>query len=210
MERSIYERYPSLVCVKEKIDKALELLTDLYKNGGTLFVCGNGGSAADGEHIVGELMKSFKLRRDVKHDFAEKLKACGEYGDKLAVGLERALPAISLNTHEALSSAYINDREPELVYAQQLFGLAKPNDMLLTLTTSGNSANCIYAAVTAKAMDMKVIAMTGCSGGKIAELADVTINVPEKETYLVQELHLPIYHYLCAELEKTFFDNDIQ
>lgn len=207
MERILYERYPSLVSVKDKIDGALEILTEMYKNGGTLLVCGNGGSAADGEHIVGELMKSFKMRRDIKNDFAEKLKKFGEYGDKLTIGLERALPAVSLNTHEALTSAYINDREPDLVYAQQLFGLAKQNDTLLALTTSGNSANCVYAAVTAKAMGMKVIAMTGCSGGKIAEFADVVINVPEKETYLVQELHLPVYHYLCAELEKTFFND---
>jgi len=205
MDEKLYTRYPSLLAVKDKIEAAYGILSETYKNGGTLYVCGNGGSAADSEHIVGELMKSFKIRRDIPSDFADVLRTYGEKGEKLAVGLERGLRAICLNTHEALSSAYINDREPELVYAQLLYGLARPGDALLTLTTSGNSKNCVYAAVTAKALGLKVIAMTGEGSGKVSEYADVTINVPEKETYLVQELHLPVYHYLCAELEQEFF-----
>ena len=205
--RTLFERYPALEPVRSDIEAAYALLSETFHNGGRLYVCGNGGSAADGEHIVGELMKSFKIRRDVAEGTAAALREFGTYGAELACGLERGLPAVSLNVHTALSSAYINDRNAEMVYAQQLFVLANRGDALLTLSTSGNSKNCIYAAVTARALGVKTIAMTGQSGGELAGLADVTVKAPAKETYLVQEFHLPIYHALCAELEKEFFRN---
>ncbi len=206
MEKKLLERYPSLVGIMPQIDLAYRIIEETYENDGTLYVCGNGGSAADSEHIVGELMKSFKVKRPIPTDLRDALSAYGEYGEKLSDGLERGLRAISLNTHEALTSAYINDRVPELVYAQQLYGHARKGDTLLTLSTSGNSKNCLYAAVLAKSLGLKVIAMTGRGGGKLRDYSDALINVPEDETYLIQELHLPVYHYLCAKLEARFFD----
>lgn len=201
----LYSRYPSLESIRNSIDSACSLLETTFRSGCKLLVCGNGGSAADGEHIVGELMKSFRIKRPIGDTYRNALLSYGEDGNRLADTLEAALPAISLNTHEALSSAYCNDRDPELVYAQLFSGWAKPGDTLLTLSTSGNSANCVLAAIAAKAMDCHVIAMTGEGGGKLKEYADVLIAVPEKETYKVQELHLPVYHELCARLESIFF-----
>ncbi|MBO4220717.1 MAG: SIS domain-containing protein [Clostridia bacterium] len=203
--KSLFERYPVLETIRTEIEAAYSVLYETFQNGGRLYLCGNGGSAADGEHIVGELMKSFKIRRDVLPETAAALRSYGPYGEELAKGLERGLPAVSLNVHTALSSAYINDRSAEMVYAQQLFVLAKRGDALLAISTSGNSKNCLYAAITAKALGVKVIAMTGQSGGELAGLADVAIKAPAKETYLVQEYHLPIYHALCAKLEEDFF-----
>jgi Phosphoheptose isomerase len=205
MVDNLIERYPKLACVKDGISAAYTLLETTYLNGGKVLCCGNGGSCADADHIVGELMKSFKFKRKISDEMKEALSSLGYMGDKLALCLEGALPAISLNSHNALSSAYINDTDSTTVYAQLLYGFGKTGDTLITLTTSGNSANCLYAAVTAKAMGINVIAMTGQGGGKIADIADVTIKVPEQETYLVQELHLPIYHCLCAMLEERFF-----
>ena len=205
MVDNLVERYPKLIAVKDEIIAAYKTLETTYLGGGKVLCCGNGGSCADADHIVGELMKSFKFKRQISDDMKADLSKFGEIGDKLAANLEGALPAISLNSHNALSSAYINDTNAEAVYAQLLYGLGKSGDTLIALTTSGNSANCLYAAVTAKAMGINVIAMTGQNGGKIAEIADVTIKVPEHETYLVQELHLPVYHCLCAMLEERFF-----
>lgn len=201
----LLKRYTSLEAVSEEILSALHLLTETYKNGGKLLLCGNGGSAADCDHVVGELMKSFKAKRPIAPALKENLENLGEDGVYLAEALEAGLPAISLCEHNSLSTAYANDRAPDAVFAQQLNVLGNKGDALLALTTSGNSRNCVLAAIAAKAKDMKVISITGESGGKIAELSDVTIKLPEKETYLVQELTLPVYHFLCAELEKYFF-----
>ena len=205
MVDNLITRYPKLIAVKNEIIAAYKILEQTYVGGGKVLCCGNGGSCADADHIVGELMKSFKFKRKMPYYLTESFSEFGEIGEKLAANLEGALPAISLNSHNALSSAYINDTDSSTVYAQLLYGFGKSGDTLIALTTSGNSANCLYAAVTAKAMGINVIAMTGQGGGKIAEIADVTIKVPEHETYLVQELHLPIYHCLCAMLEERFF-----
>jgi D-sedoheptulose 7-phosphate isomerase len=202
---NLLKRYPSLEAVKNEISLALDTLKSTYENGGKLLVCGNGGSAADCDHIVGELMKCFKIKRPIKPEFAEKLSEMGEDGELLSTLLEAGLPAISLCEHNSLSTAYANDRNPYAVFAQQLSVLGNEGDTLIALTTSGNSKNCVYAATVAKAKGMKVISITGQGGGKISALADVAIKLPEKETYLIQELTLPIYHYLCAELENYFF-----
>ena len=203
--RSLLERYPALLPVRGDIEKALELLTETYRKGGKLLCCGNGGSASDCEHIVGELMKSFKLRRPLNPGFKEKLSQYGDEGAALARTLEGALPAVSLCGHSALSTAYANDRDPYMVFAQQVNGYGNKGDTLLILTTSGNSRNCLYAAYTAKAKDMQIFSVTGEGGGRIAGLSDVCIALPERETYLVQELTLPVYHYICAKLEEAFF-----
>lgn len=201
----LLESYPALRCAQNDIEKALSLLIDMYKRGGKLLCCGNGGSASDCEHIVGELMKSFRLKRPVTPELKEKLSVYGEDGVKLADTLEMGLPALSLCGHSALSTAYGNDRDPYMVFAQQLNGFGCAGDTLLALTTSGNSRNCLLAAYAAKAKEMKVIAITGQGGGRMSEIADVCIALPEKETYLVQELTLPVYHFLCAKLEERFF-----
>jgi len=200
----LMERYPQLN--RAEIQAAYALLAECYHNGGTVFCCGNGGSCADSEHIVGELMKSFLFKRAIRADIREKLADYGQLGADLMADLEGALPAVSLTGHPALTTAFLNDTNPQLTFAQQLYGLARPGDVLITLSTSGNSRNCLYAAVTARAMGVKVIALTGSGGGKLAGLADALIAVPEEETFKVQELHLPVYHCLCAMLEAEFFD----
>ena len=201
----LISRYPKLDVVKGEIAGALKVLIATYENGGKLFVCGNGGSAADCDHIVGELMKSFKMKRPVTEETSKKLASQGELGAELSALLERGLPAISLCEHNSLTTAYANDRNPYAVFAQQLSVLGREGDALIALTTSGNSKNCLYAATVANALGIKVISITGEAGGKISDLANVSIKLPERETYLVQELTLPLYHYLCAELEKHFF-----
>lgn len=202
----LISRYPQLDCIKNDIINAYLLLEECYENGGKLLIAGNGGSAADAEHIAGELMKSFKLRRKVSSEFADKLQKTDPVrGNILAENLECALTAIPLTAHEALSSAYINDREPLGVFAQQLFGFGRKGDVFLALSTSGNSENIMNAAVVAKAMGIKVIGLTGKDGGELAKISDVAVIAPESETYMIQELHLPIYHCWCLMLEDKFF-----
>lgn len=202
----LLSRYPVLACVRQDIQDAYLLIKTCYEEGGKLLVAGNGGSAADAEHIVGELMKGFQLPRSVTAEFAQKLcDADQQLGAMLAENLQRALPAIALNGHTALSTAYMNDCDPLLVFAQQVNGYGNAGDVLLAISTSGNSKNVICAAVTARAKGMKVIGLTGCADSRLSAFADVSIRVPEKETYLIQELHLPIYHCMCAMLEEHFF-----
>lgn len=202
----LIERYPKLKACKEDIKKAYELLDAAYSNGRKLLVCGNGGSASDSEHIVGELMKEFKLKRKVYSDHAAALKAIDpELGQVLADNLQGALPAISLTGHSSLQTAYMNDAVPELVFAQQVNGYGKEGDVLLGISTSGNSKNVLYAAVNAKAKGLKVIGLTGAKENKLMKFADVCIRVPETETYKIQEYHLPVYHCLCLMLEEKFF-----
>ena len=201
----LLKRYPELTGISKDIEGAVTILTDMYKNGGKLLCCGNGGSASDSEHIVGELMKCFKIKRPISGELKENLEKYGDEGMALAETLECSLPAISLCGHSALSTAYGNDRNAYRVFAQQVSGFGNKGDVLLALTTSGNSKNCVYAAMVAKAKGMKVIGITGAKGGSLSELADICIKVPETETYLVQELTLPIYHYICARLEEIFF-----
>ena len=202
----LVERYPSLESAKNDIVTAYLLLEESYKNGGKLLVAGNGGSAADAEHIVGELMKGFKLPRKPEADFAEKLvEENQELGSVLAENLQGALPAIALDGHPALSTAYMNDCEPLLCFAQQVNGYGKSGDVFLGISTSGNSKNVLYAATTAHAKGMKVIGLTGAKDSKLKDMSDVCIKVPQTETYMIQELHLPIYHCLCLMLEDKFF-----
>lgn len=202
----LVERYPSLESAKNDIVAAYLLLEESYKNGGKLLVAGNGGSAADAEHIVGELMKGFKLSRKPETDFAEKLVAENqELGAVLAENLQGALPAIALDGHPALSTAYMNDCEPLLCFAQQVNGYGKSGDVFLGISTSGNSKNVLFAATTAHAKGMKVIGLTGAKDSKLKDMSDVCIKAPQTETYMIQELHLPIYHCLCLMLEDRFF-----
>ena len=202
----LVERYPSLESAKNDIVAAYLLLEESYKNGGKLLVAGNGGSAADAEHIVGELMKGFKLPRKPEADFAEKLvEENQELGSVLAENLQGALPAIALDGHPALSTAYMNDCEPLLCFAQQVNGYGKSGDVFLGISTSGNSKNVLYAATTAHAKGMKVIGLTGAKDSKLKDMSDVCIKAPQTETYMIQELHLPIYHCLCLMLEDRFF-----
>ena len=204
LEKTI-ERNPELSGLKNDIISAFEAISQTYKNGGTLFVCGNGGSCSDSEHIVGELMKSFKKYRPIDSAVKASLMAMGEDGKSLAESLEGGLPAVSLSSHPSLSSAFINDKNPLMCYAQQLSVMGKKGDVLMVLSTSGNAQNCLYAVLTAKAMGIKTVLLAGKTGGKIKARADVSIVVPANETYLVQELHLPIYHCLCAMLEEEYF-----
>lgn len=202
----LVERYPSLAVCKDDINNAFEIMKQSYSNGGKLLVAGNGGSASDAEHIVGELMKSFKLPRILPKAYANTLKDVNdEYGEVLANNLQGALPAIALDGHFALTTAYMNDCEPLLCFAQQVNGFGNPGDVLLGISTSGNSKNVLYAATVAKAKDMKVIGLTGQKDSKLSALADITIQAPNTETYMIQELHLPIYHCLCLMLEDYFF-----
>ena len=204
----LIERYPVLHACREDIIKAYKILEACFTGGNKLLVAGNGGSCADAEHIVGELMKGFKLPRECTEEFADKLRAVDPIrGKELAEKLQEGLPAIALNGHQGLNTAYINDVENGglLMYAQQINGYGKVQDVFLGISTSGNSKNVMYAAVVAKAKGMKVIGFTGAKGGQLAEIADVAVKVPEMETYMIQELHLPVYHTLCLMLEEKFF-----
>ena len=195
----LYERYPQLTGCEGEIAKAFDLLLTCYRGGGKVLTCGNGGSAADAEHIVGELLKKFRKHRDIDSDVAAKLPP------ELVAKLEGALPAVSLVSMSGILTAFANDVAWETAFAQQVYGLGNPGDVLIALSTSGNSANCVNAALVAKAKGLKVISMTGVSGGKLSELTDAAIKVSETETYKIQELHLPVYHALCAQLEEVLF-----
>lgn len=202
----LIERYPLLADCKESIQTAYDTMRLAYTEGRKLLVCGNGGSAADSEHIVGELMKEFKLKREIYKNQAEAMKLIDpELGDILARHLQGALPAIALTGHSSLTTAFMNDSNPELIFAQQVNGYGKPGDIFLGISTSGNSRNVLFAAVAAKAKGLKVIGLTGQAPCKLAQLADVCIKVPEVDTYKIQELHLPVYHCLCMMLEEHFF-----
>ena len=206
---NLIARYPILTIAKDSIARAYETLADCFAAGGKLLIAGNGGSAADAEHIVGELMKSFCLPRPMSAAFREAAESADpEMGRILGEGLQQGLPAIALSAHTALGTAWMNDCDPALVFAQQVAGYGRPGDVLLGITTSGNSLNIRYAAVAARAAGLKVLSLTGAPGGKIAALSDVCIHVPATETFKVQELHLPVYHCLCLMLEERFFGQD--
>lgn len=203
---TLLRRYPELESIKESICEAAGVLAECYENKGKLLIAGNGGSAADSEHIVGELMKSFVLDRRVEPDFASALCSVdATLGEVLSKHLQRALPAIALDGHLALTTAYMNDCEPLLCFAQQLYGYGKAGDVFLGISTSGNSKNILYAAATARAKGMKVIGLTGEKESRLSAISDICIRVPQTETYKIQELHLPIYHCLCLMLEERFF-----
>lgn len=206
MLNDLIKRYPILAECSEDIERAKDALIECYKNDGKVLICGNGGSGADCDHIVGELMKGFlKLRPLNEEKKAEMKKNCNLVDDELLSKLQGALPAISLPSITALNTAFCNDVDPELMYAQPLMSLGRKNDVLIAISTSGNSKNVFGAVKVAKALGVKVIGLTGNTGGKLKETADIAICVPETETYKIQELHLPVYHYLCAAVEDYFF-----
>ena len=199
--------HPALCKLIPQVEEAFALLKSAYDAGGKVMICGNGGSAADSEHIVGELMKGFVKRRPVTEEMKEALeKADPVRGKELSEKLQGGLPAIALVDHAALSTAFANDVDGMLSYAQQVNGYGKPGDVFLGISTSGNAENVMYAAVTAKAKGMKVVGLTGKDGGKLAGIADAAVIVPEMETYKIQELHLPVYHALCLMLEHRFYE----
>lgn len=202
----LMERYPVLQVCRQSIIDAYQVMEDCYTHDGKLLIAGNGGSAADSEHIAGELMKRFETPRPVPQTFAEKLKQVDPVrGESLSRNLERGLMAIPLVAHEAMTTAYINDVDGQGVFAQQLYGFGRPGDVFLGISTSGNSKNVMSATVVARALGIKVIGLTGAKGGELAKVADVAVKVPQTETYMIQELHLPVYHCWCLMLEDHFF-----
>lgn len=205
----LIDRYPELVGERENIIEAYKYLEESYSCDGKLLVAGNGGSAADSEHIVGELMKGFENPRKLSQEYKEKLVAVdGEMGKVLGDNLQGGLPAIALDGHLALSTAYMNDCEPLLCFAQQVNGFGNERDVFLGISTSGNSKNILYAATVAKAKGMKVIGLTGAKDSELSAIADVCIRSSQTRTYMIQEHHLPIYHCLCLMLEERFFGNE--
>jgi D-sedoheptulose 7-phosphate isomerase len=204
--QELLARYPQLNVCRQDILDAYNVLREMYQSDGKLLVAGNGGSAADSEHIAGELMKSFLLARKIDGRTAGKLFALyGAEGERLANRLEGALPVIPLTGMPALSTAFQNDADPYLVFAQMVYGYGKRGDIFLGISTSGNSQNIINAVMTAKSLGLVCVGLTGGAGGRLKELCDVAIVVPETETFKIQELHLPVYHTLCAMLEADFF-----
>ena len=204
--QELISRYPRLSVVRNDINSAFEILKESYINGGKLLIAGNGGSASDAEHIAGELMKTFAKKRALPDSFISEIKKVDtELSDYLLPKMQPGLPAIALSGHASLNTACINDIDGNITFAQQVYSYGKAEDVLFGITTSGNSKNVLYACAVAKAKKLKIIALTGESGGKIKQFADVCICVPETETYKIQELHLPVYHILCMMLEDYFF-----
>ena len=204
---NLTERYPVLNDIRDQIADAYEVMKDCYDHDGKLLIAGNGGSCADADHIVGELMKTFIKRRPVGKEFRAKLKeADPENGDTLADKLGMSLMALSLSNQQTLNTAFSNDVDGDYIYAQQVLGYGRPGDVYLAISTSGNSRNILHAVPVAKALGIKVIGLTGRKGGKLKNEADVAILAPADETYKIQELHLPIYHALCLMLEDTYFE----
>jgi D-sedoheptulose 7-phosphate isomerase len=202
----LVDRYPALGACRADIEAAFALLAHTFTAGGKLLACGNGGSAADADHIVGELMKGFRRERRPAGEIAERLAGCDpELGPRLASRLQLGLPAVNLAAGSALPTAFANDEDPALGFAQGVLGLGRPQDALLGISTSGDSVNVIAAMATARAVGMATIGLTGASGGRMRGRCDVLIAVPASTTWEVQELHLPVYHCLCAMLEDRFF-----
>ncbi len=203
----LLKRYPSLESGKEDIMSAFRLIMKTVRSNGTILVCGNGGSAADSEHIVGELMKGFLRKRPLPDDLAKHImEGDGERGPILAGELQVPIRAISLTGHISLTSAFNNDINAELNFAQQVLGYGRAGDTLLALSTSGNSANVVNAVYLASRLDIHTIGMTGQGGGRLADYCEVCIRVPEVSTPLIQELHLPVYHTLCSMVESSLFN----
>lgn len=200
----IYQNYPELKSIEPQINAAIAVIEKCYKKGGKVLVAGNGGSASDSSHIVGELMKGFLKKRELPKSLANKINKL-DGNDYLSSHLQGSLPAIDLTSSNAIISAFSNDVAPDMVYAQLVLGYAKDNDVFIGLSTSGNSKNIVNALKIAKTLGIKTIAFTGMNDSKCSELADVTIKAPSKETYRIQEYHLPIYHHICIEIEQKFF-----
>jgi len=204
--QQLIERYPSLAAVKGEITAAFDIIADSYANGGKLLIAGNGGSASDAEHIAGELMKTFEKKRTLPDSFIMDIKKVNiEIAEYLIPRMQPGLPTIALSGHASLNTACINDIDGNITFAQQVYGYGKETDVLLAISTSGNSKNILYAAAVAKAKKLKIVSLSGGSGGALRNIADVSIIVPETETFKIQELHLPVYHCLCQMLENHFF-----
>jgi len=212
MEGTIYieemiRRHPLLLPVKNEIERSAAVIIECFQKGGKLLACGNGGSSADSDHIVGEFMKGFEQMRPVAESLKKKLIALSaDRGKYLSEKLQQGLPAISLTAHNALITAISNDTDSNLVFAQQIVGYGNPGDVLIAISSSGNSQNILDAVITARSKDMTIIGLTGKTGGKMKDLCDILINVPEIHTALVQELHLPVYHTICRVVEQSLFD----
>ena len=207
MKQELLTRYPKLEKIIDTIEEAKNEMIKCYENGGKILLCGNGGSCADCDHIVGELMKGFLSLRPLSDEKkADMKKNFSDIDDNILDQLQCGLPAISLVSLSALNSAFCNDVDPELIYAQSVFGLGKPGDILIAMSTSGNAKNVAAAVKVARATGMKVIAFTGKDGGVLRDISDICMIAPENETIKIQELHLPIYHYLCANLENIIWD----
>ena len=205
--KDFFARREDLIFMQGKIITAVQVLTEAFKNGSKLLLCGKGGSCADCEHIAGELLKGFLLKRPVCPEFANALeKNYGETGKEIACKLQQGLPAISLATHCGAISAFANDVDPELVYAQQVLAYGRRGDVLLGISTSGNAKNVAAAVMTAKTLGMHTIGLTGKDGGMLADLSDLALIMPQTETYRIQEDHLAVYHLLCAMIEYELFD----
>lgn len=206
MWNDLTKRYPSLERCEEDIKRALEIIIKCYEKGGKLLLCGNGGSSSDCEHIVGELMKDFLIRRPIPKEKREEMRRrLPSIDDAVLDTLQLGLPAISLPSITGFNTAFANDRNPELVYAQGVLSLANENDVLVAISTSGNAKNVLRATEVAKSLGLFVVGLTGETGGAIYELCDSSICVPQCETYKIQELHIAVYHYICAEVERHFF-----
>jgi D-sedoheptulose 7-phosphate isomerase len=202
----VLERYPQLKSIANTLEAARDLMVKKAQEGKLFLVAGNGGSSADADHIVGELMKSFVRKRPIEDAIARQLSEIGgDAGSRIASNLEGAVQAICLSSHHALSTAFMNDVDPSLVYAQQVYGYGNPGDLFIGISTSGNAQNVLNAALVARAKGLSVLGLTGESGGALTEHCDVCIQVPERETFKVQELHLPIYHWLCIEIEAALW-----
>jgi D-sedoheptulose 7-phosphate isomerase len=207
--KKLIERYPELLAVENEIRKAAESLIACYEQGGKVLVCGNGGSCSDSDHIVAELMKGFENLRPIADKFKDQLtEIAGDRGTYLAGKLQQGLPAISLTAHSALITAVANDTDAHLIFAQQVVGYGNIGDVLIAISSSGNSQNVLDAILTAKAKGLLVIGLTGESGGKMKSMCDILIHVPGKQAAYIQELHLPVYHTLCRMVENHFFGND--
>ena len=204
--KELIERYPALAVCEKDIRAAADAMIDSYKAGGKLIVAGNGGSAADSDHITGELLKSFVKKRKPEEKFLAALSSIdSDTGAYLSDKLQGSLPAVALTNNSALMTASLNDVDGNVLFAQQVMGFGKKEDVFLGISTSGNSKDVIYALVVAKALGVKTVALTGKSGGKCKEIADISIVVPQSETFKIQELHLPVYHALCLTIEEYFW-----
>ena len=204
---AFFERHPDLVCIRQEILNAADLWTSVLGNGGKILLCGNGGSCADCDHIAGEFLKGFLLKRPANADFQKEMaEKYGDWGADIAGKLQQGLPTISLVTHSAAISAFENDVDPELIYAQQVLAYGKPGDVLIGISTSGGAKNVAAAVMTANTLGLHTIGLTGKTGGKLAELADLALIMPKDETYRIQEDHLAVYHLLCAVVEYEMFN----
>ena len=204
--RQLFEKYPGLSGLNEVISEAVRAIINCYTREGKLLICGNGGSSADAEHMVAELMKSFEIQRPLEKSFRERLiKLYGKRGGYLAEKLEHGLSAISLSAHSALTTAISNDTDADLIFAQQVISYGNEKDILIAISTSGNSQNVVDACITAKAMNMKIIGISGKNGGKMKNYCDILIKVPETGTAYIQEMQRPVLHTICRIIENHFY-----